>query len=50
MNDKYCGYHRLTDCMTDDMVTSMMHDSLPDKLLANCMTGLHVTDDRGLIT
>ena len=40
----------LTDCMTDDMVTSMMHDSLPDKLLSNCMTGLHVTDDRGLIT
>ena len=30
MNDKYCGYQLVTDCMTDDTVTNMMHDiSLP---------------------
>ena len=29
MNDKYCGYQRVTDCMTDDMLTNMMHDTGP---------------------
>ena len=44
MNDKYCVYHRVTDCMTDDTVTNMMHDiSLPDKL-TNCMTKCHDRD------
>ena len=35
MNEKYCSHERLKNCMTDDMVTNMMHDVI---LLSNCMT------------
>ena len=48
MNDKYCGYQRVTDCMTDDMLTNMMHDTGPT--LGSCLHDSLVWLQPGLAT